>query len=544
MARKSFWAWGLESDEPTMEQMREMAAKVSRQYGVNLEAVAPPKLAELVLRQPRISPPASVAQFCSTETHDRAVHSYGRGFRDRIRAFNRRFPNPPDVVAYPRNEEDVISVLDWCSNSGHTAIPYGAGSSVVGGVEPPEESDGVVSIDLSALDQVLEIDQLSRAARIQAGVYGPALEDQLRPHGFTLRHFPQSFEHSTLGGWIATRSGGHYATNHTHIDDFVESVRMVTPTGIWESRRLPGSGAGPSPDRLVIGSEGILGIITEAWMRIQGRPRFRASAGVTFPTLQASAEAARLIAQSKLWPANCRVLDPGEAANAAGLDGSRSLLVLGFESADVPQSDFIREAITIARDAGGTVDEDAIKIVDPATSGRATSSQATSSNEAGRQGAVGNWRDSFIRAPYLRNMTVGLGLVGDTVETAITWDRWPQLDAAVRDALNGALRRTCGGGTVTCRFTHVYPDGPAPYYTFEGLSKPGGEIETCDELKAAASDAIMAAGGTITHHHAVGRLHRPWYDKQRPDAFAQALRAAKGALDPNGVLNPGVLIDP
>ncbi len=534
MATKSFWAWGLESEEPTMEQMREMAAKVSQQYGVSLEAVAPPKLSELTLRQPRISPPASIAEFCSTDTHSRAVHSYGRGFRDRIRAFNRQFPNPPDVVAYPLNEEDVVSVLDWCSSSGYVAIPYGAGSSVVGGVEPPEDAGGVVSIDLSALDQVLEIDPISRAARIQAGVYGPAMENQLRPHGFTLRHFPQSFEHSTLGGWIATRSGGHYATNQTHVDDFVESVRMVTPTGIWESRRLPGSGAGPSPDRLVIGSEGILGIITEAWMRIQGRPRFRASAGVNFPTLEASANAARLITQSKLWPANCRVLDPGEAANAAGMDGSRSLLVLGFESADVPQGDFMREAIAIARDAGGDVDEDAIKVVD-------TQAQST---DAGRQGAVGNWRDSFIRAPYTRNMTAGLGLVGDTLETAITWDRWPQLDAAVRDALNGALRRTCGGGSVTCRFTHVYPDGPAPYYTFEGLSKPGAEIEACDEIKTAASDAIMAAGGTITHHHAVGKLHRPWYDKQRPDAFAMALRAAKGALDPNGVLNPGVLIDP
>ena len=517
-----------------MEQMREMAAKVSQQYGVSLEAVAPPKLSELVLRPPRIFPPASVAQFCSTDTHSRAVHSYGRGFRDRIRAFNRLFPNPPDVVAFPRHEEDVVSVLDWCSSSGYAAIPYGAGSSVVGGVEPPEDADGVVSIDLSALDQVLEIDPISRAARIQAGVYGPVMENQLRPHGFTLRHFPQSFEHSTLGGWIATRSGGHYATNQTHVDDFVESVRMVTPTGIWESRRLPGSGAGPSPDRLVIGSEGILGIITEAWMRIQGRPRFRASAGVTFPTLEASANAARLITQSKLWPANCRVLDPGEAANAAGLDGSRSLLVLGFESADVPQGDFMREAIAIARDVGGNVDEDAIKVVD-------TQAQST---DAGRQGAVGNWRDSFIRAPYIRNMTAGLGLVGDTLETAITWDRWPHLDAVVREALNGALRRTCGGGSVTCRFTHVYPDGPAPYYTFEGLSKPGSEIEACDEIKTAASDAIMAAGGTITHHHAVGKLHRPWYDKQRPDAFALALRAAKGALDPNGVLNPGVLIDP
>ncbi len=535
MARKSFWAWGMESDEPSAEQMQQAAANLSQRYGVHLDAATPPTLDDLDLRQPRIAPPASVAAFCSTGTHDRAVHSYGRGFRDRVRAFNRQFPNPPDVVAYPRNEREVAAVLEWCSSRGYVAIPYGGGSSVVGGVEPPQDSNGIVSIDLSGLDQVLEVDPVSRAARIQGGVYGPALENQLRPHGVTLRHFPQSFEHSTLGGWIATRSGGHYATNHTHIDDLVESIRLVTPSGVWESRRLPGSGAGPSPDRLAIGSEGVLGIITEAWMRIQGRPRYRASAGVTFPSLQTSAEAARHIVQAKLWPANCRVLDPGEAANAAGLDGKQALLVLGFESADVPQGDLMRQAIAIARDCGGSVEEDAIMVSD---------SQSETASGAGRQGAVGNWRDSFIRAPYNRNMTMGLGLAGDTLETAITWDRWPQLDLAVREALSEALRSTCGGGSVTCRFTHVYPDGPAPYYTFEGLGPRGAEIEVCDQLKQAASDAIMAAGGTITHHHAVGRLHRPWYDQQRPDLFAQALRAAKAAVDPKGVLNPGVLIDP
>ena len=532
MARKSFWAWGMESDEPTIEQVGEAAARLSIQYGRPIETVPAPKLANLNLRKPCITPPASVASFCSTGTHDRAVHSYGRGFRDRVRAFNGQFPNPPDVVAYPRNEQEVISALEWCSKSGHTAIPYGGGSSVVGGVEPPEDSNGVVSIDISSLDRVLEIDEVSRAARIQAGVYGPSLEEQLRPHGFTLRHFPQSFEFSSLGGWIATRSGGHYATNHTHIDDFVESLRMVTPAGVWESRRLPGSGAGPSPDRLAIGSEGILGIITEAWMRIQARPQFRASAGVTFPSFQSGAEAARHVVQAKLWPANCRVLDPGEAATAAGLDGKQALLVLGFESAELPQGELMRAAISIARDSGGIADEDAIKISDAQT------------KEAGRQGAVGNWRDSFLGAPYLRNITVGLGLVGETLETAVTWDRWPQLDASVREALHSALGRLCGGGTVTCRFTHVYTDGPAPYYTFEGLGKRGAEIEMCDEIKKVASDAVMAAGGTITHHHAVGRLHRPWYDQQRPDLFALSLRAAKATVDPKGVLNPGVLIDP
>ncbi len=532
MARRSFWAWGMESDEPTAQQVAETAAQLSKQYGASIETALAPRLADLNLRKPRITPPASLASFCSTDTHDRAVHSYGRGFRDRVRAFNGHFPNPPDVVAHPHDEQEVISALEWCSASGYTAIPYGGGSSVVGGVEPPQDSDGVVSIDISALDQVLEIDEVSRAARIQAGVYGPSLEEQLRPHGFTLRHFPQSFEYSSLGGWIATRSGGHYATNHTHIDDFVESVRMVTPAGVWESRRLPGSGAGPSPDRLAIGSEGILGIITEAWVRIQSRPRFRASAGVTFPSFQSGAEAARHIVQAKLWPANCRVLDSGEVASAAGLDGKQALLVLGFESAELPQDDLMRAAIGIARDSGGSVDEEAIKISD------------AQGSETGRQGAVGNWRDSFLRAPYLRNITVALALVGETLETAVTWDRWPQLDSSVRGALHDALQRLCGGGSVTCRFTHVYPDGPAPYYTLEALGRHGAEIEMCDKLKKAASDAIIAAGGTITHHHAVGRLHRPWYDQQRPDLFAQSLKAAKATVDPHGVLNPGVLIDP
>ena len=416
-------------------------------------------------------------------------------------------------------------------------FPYGGGSSTVAGFEPPDGYGGIVTIDLSALDKILEVDDISRAARIQAGAYGPGLEAQLRPHGFTLRHYPQSFEFSSLGGWIATRSGGHYATNHTHIDDFVESVRMVTPAGVWESRRLPGSGAGPSPDRMAIGSEGILGIITEAWMRIQGRPQYRASAGVTYPSFMAGSEAARRVVQAKLWPANCRLLDPGEARTAAGMDGTRALLILGFESDELPQDDNIRQAVAIARDAGGTVDEAEIRISSPETR------DDSSAGDTGRQGAVGAWRNAFLGAPYQRNITTGLGLVAETLETAITWERWPAMDEMVRGALQETLDRVCGGGTVSCRFTHVYPDGPAPYYTWEGMGRRGAELEMYAEIKQAASDAIMAGGGTITHHHAVGRLHRPWYDQQRPDLFAEALRAAKRALDPNGVLNPGLLVD-
>ena len=538
MSRRSFWAWGLEQDEPTEQQVREAAARLSQRYGVAVEPVMPPRADDLRLRPSRISPPSSLAAICATDDHDRAVHTYGRSFRDRIRAYNLQFPNPPDVVAHPTTEDEVTAVLDWCSSNGYAAIPYGGGSSTVAGFEPPEGYDGIVTIDLSALDQVLKVDDVSRSARIQAGAYGPGLEAQLRPHGFTLRHYPQSFEFSSLGGWIATRSGGHYATNHTHIDDFVESVRMVTPTGVWESRRLPGSGAGPSPDRMAIGSEGILGIITEAWMRIQARPQYRASAGVTFPSFMAGSEGARRVVQAKLWPANCRLLDPGEAQTAAGMDGSRALLIIGFESSDLPQDDNIRQAVTIARDAGGTIAEEDIRISAPGDR-----DGDPSGGDTGRQGAVGAWRNAFIGAPYQRNITTGMGLVAETLETAITWDRWPAMDEMVRGALQETLDRVCGGGSVSCRFTHVYPDGPAPYYTWEGMGRRGAELEMYAEIKQAASDAIMSAGGTITHHHAVGRLHRPWYDQQRPEPFAEALRAAKRALDPNGVLNPGLLVD-
>ena len=289
MARRSFWAWGMESDEPTSEQRRDMAAAMSRKYGVPLESPPMPTVDGLNLPPSRLSPPLALAEICSTDAHDRALHSYGRNFRDRVRAFNCDFPNPIDVVARPRNEREIEAVLEWCSRAGIVAIPYGGGSSVVGGVEPPPDANGSVSIDISSLDQVLEVDDVSRAARIQGGVFGPSLENQLRPQGFTLRHFPQSFEFSSLGGWIATRSGGHYATNHTHIDDFVESMRMLTPTGVFESRRLPGSGAGPSPDRLALGSEGILGIITEAWMRIQVRPVHRPWYDKEIPALFAEA---------------------------------------------------------------------------------------------------------------------------------------------------------------------------------------------------------------------------------------------------------------
>ncbi len=332
-----------------------------------------------------------------------------------------------------------------------------------------------------------------------------------------MRHYPQSFEFSTLGGWIATRSGGHFATLYTHIDDFVESLRTVTPAGIMESRRLPGSGAGPSPDRMMIGSEGSLGIITEAWMRLQGRPRFRADAVFGFPDFFAAARAVRAVSQAGLYPSNLRVIDNAEAG-AYGVNAyEESLLVLAFESADHPVDAWMARAVELMADHGGRRHDD--------------------------EAAGLRWRTAFIRMPYARELTAPMGIINDTFETAITWDKFEPFHVAVRKATEDALIEATGAkGTVSTRFTHVYPDGPAVYYTFNVRGDPGRLIEQWRHIKTRASDALIAAGGTITHHHAVGRDHMPWYRAQRPDLFGKAFAAAKSALDPAGIMNPGVLV--
>jgi alkyldihydroxyacetonephosphate synthase len=531
--KRKFWGWGYEDAGPSAEQEAGIARALSQRFGSALELVPAPREDEIALAAPRVQPPASLRELCSAAPHDRLGHTYGKSFRDVVRALRRRFEPAPDWVAFPRDEREVAAVLDWCTSAHLACIPYGGGSSVVGGVEARvgDGYAGAVSLDLGRLDRVLEIDRASRAARIQGGVLGPALEDQLRPHALTLRHYPQSFEFSTLGGWIATRSGGHYATLYTHVDDFVESLRVVTPSGVVATRRLPGSGAGPAPDRLFIGSEGALGVITEAWMRLQDRPRFRASASVGFPGADGfarGAEAVRLLAQSGLNPSNCRLLDALEAANSGA--GDDAVLLVAFESADHPLDAWIARALEIAAGAGGVLPDGGAK--------------TKTGGEGAREGAAGAWRDAFVSAPYLRDVLSRAGVVSETFETAIPWSRFAEFHDGVMQATRDAVQRVCGAGTVSCRFTHAYPDGPAPYYTILAPGRRGSELEQWDEIKAAASEALIRLGGTITHHHSVGRDHRPGYDREVPPLFRTALAAAKRTLDPAGVLNPGVLLDP
>jgi alkyldihydroxyacetonephosphate synthase len=524
---RSHWGWGWEDEALGEAGLRDAAAGLTQHLGFGSPEPASAVPLEAVRLAPaRLRAPAGAREGLWSGAHaERVRHTHGRAYRDLVRGFRGRFDHPPDLVARPRDEQEVEQVLAWAAGAGAAVIPFGGGTSVVGGVEARvgDGFAGTVSLDLTALDRVLEVDDVSLAARIQGGVLGPDLEAQLTPHGVTLRHFPQSFQFSTLGGWIVTRAGGHFATLQTHVDDLVESVRAITPSGTWASRRLPGSGAGPSPDRLLLGSEGTLGVVTEAWVRVRRKPVHRAGRAVRFADLAAGGQAVRALAQSGLHPENCRLIDAREAALTFAGDGSAALLVLGFESAHEPVDGRLASALALCREAGGAWEAQA---------------------EGARGGAVGSWREAFLRAPYVRDVLVAAGVLSETFETAITWDRFDGFVEAVRGAVQERVRELCGEGIVTCRVTHAYPDGAAPYFTVVAPVRRGAELETWDAVKQVAGDAILAAGGTITHHHAVGRDHRPWYDRQRPEPFAAALAGAKAAVDPTGMLNPGVLLDP
>ncbi|MFC6593474.1 FAD-binding oxidoreductase [Kitasatospora paranensis] len=521
---RSWWGWGYADAQPDDAECAALGALLP---GTLARPLPIPRVADLTIGPPGVTVPSALAHLVTADPRARAAHAMGKAYRDVIRALRGRPGRIPDLVGRPTCDREVADLLDWAGGHGVAVVPFGGGSSVVGGVEYRGDAHrAVLSLDLTAMDRVLEIDTAARSARIQAGALGPVLEEQLRPHGLTLRHFPQSFEFSTLGGWLATRAGGHYATVHTRIDDFVQSLRVVTPAGAGTSRRLPASGAGPSPDRFFLGSEGTLGVITEAWMRLQERPRWKAATSVAFADFHRALDAVRAIAQSDLAPANCRLLDPGEALlSGASHDGS-AVLVLGFESATGPVDGRLAAAVDLACAHGGR------RAVPEAGGDRPS------------EAAVGAWRSAFLRMPYLRDGLARMGAVVETFETAATWGGIPALIDAVRTEVGAAaLKATGHPATINCRLTHVYPDGAAPYFTVAVAGRPGDELEVWDDIKAVVTDILHRHGATITHHHAVGRDHRPGYDLQRPEPFALALRAAKHALDPRGILNPGVLID-
>ncbi len=524
-ARK-FWGWGYDDFQLDSALMRLIEQFLVQGAGLQLTDPAPvPSLDAITLPRARCQAPAPLREILSDDAHERASHTYGKSFRDVCRGLQGDFRNAPDLVARPADEAGIERVLEFASGQRLAVIPYGGGSSVVGGVEAINLHgyDGVISLDLTALSGVVEVDDVSRCARIRGGTLGPDVEAGLKPHGLSLRHYPQSFEFSSLGGWIVTRSGGHYASLHTRIDDFTESVRMLTPSGVMETRRLPSHGAGPAEERLICGSEGIFGVVTEAWMRLQQLPQYRAGATLCFEEFNAGAQACRVLAQSGLHPSNARLVDKREAMMMGLGLGDAHMLIVAFESHDHPVDALLQRAVQLCSDFGG---------VEKKAAGR------SAEQETGAE----QWKESFLRAPYLRDEMIRRGLVAETLETSITWDRFERFHSEIRACARDMIEQECGRGFITCRFTHIYPDGCAPYYTIIGQGRPGAQVEQWDRIKSAISDVILREGGSITHHHAVGRDHVPWYVQQATPIVQSMLRGAKYALDPDWIMNPGVLL--
>ena len=471
----------------------------------------------------------------ATDTAQRAIYSLGKGYRDAVRIRRGEVPHPTDAVVRPQTEEQVAAVLAEAARRGIAVIPFGGGTSVVGGVEPAGDRP-TITLHLQHLARVLAVDPVSATATVEAGILGPALEADLNARGFTLGHFPQSFQFSSLGGWIATRSGGQKSTLYGKIEERVQSLRLSFPGGTITTPEVPAAAAGPDLNQLIVGSEGILGVITQATMRLAPLPQRTEYRGYLFPAFPAGVEAAREMMQRDLTPAVLRLSDePETAVNLAfratprglaaaiekaggwylarrGINLSRaSLLILGFEGEEPAVRSYWQRAKPILRRWGGV--------------------------SVGR-GPGRVWERGRYEAPYLRDVLLDHAILVDTLETATTWDRYLTLHAAVRDAIAAALGDR---GLVIAHLSHSYPHGGSIYFTFIARQEEGQELQQWERVKTAATQAIMNNGAALSHHHGIGSDHRPWMAAYIGPGGARAVAALKQAFDPQDIMNPGKL---
>lgn len=482
-----------------------------------------------------------------TDKRARVEHAYGKSYRDLIRIRAGLVTAPPDAVVYPHDEAEISALLAWAAEREVAIVPFGGGSSVVGGVEPIRDGRPTVTLDLARLDRVLSIDRESRTARIQAGATGPEIEAQVNEHGFTLGHFPQSFEFSTLGGWIATRAAGQTSIGYGKIEGMTQAVRVITPVGPIETKDVPATAAGPSVRHMMIGSEGIYGVITEATMRIRPQPDVQDYRGILFPDFEDGVGAFRDLMQSdSLRPAIIRLSDGPETTAFAvlgrehsglrhwidraaevylkvrgySLKGSTALMLLGFDGGrhSLPQQWSL--ALDICRAHDGLA--------------------------MGR--SVGkSWKRERFAQPYLRDTLLSHSILVDTLETATNWSGLMSLYETMVGTLKNAITANGGGpGYVMTHVSHAYPQGASLYSTYLGqqipTSDPLVKQAQWEGIKQATTDAILDAGGTLSHHHGVGRDHAPWLEQEIGHTGVQALRSLKRSLDPDGTTNPGTLL--
>ncbi len=470
-----------------------------------------------------------------TETEDRLRHATGCGYVDLARLRNGALDAAPDAVLLPRDAEAVRRVLEVCAAEGIAVVPFGGGTSVVGGVEPLRgEHSRLVSLDLAAL-RAVEVDHRSLTARLGAGLRGPEAEAALAAEGVVLGHYPQSFEYATIGGFAATRSAGQASSGYGRFDALVSSVRLLAPAGELRTLETPHTAAGPALRELVVGSEGVFGVIPDVTVRVRPRPEQRRYEAWIAESFEAGAEIVRALAQGPGLPDVIRVSDEEETEVSLALSGPRGIAGRAFDG----YLGLRRRRRGCLIVVGIEGDEESV------ARRRALAVRALRRGGAAYlgQGAGRSWEHGRFQGPYLRDTLMGMGAMVETLETAHTWSRLHELHAGVGAAIRDSLARQGTPGLAFCHLSHAYGDGASLYFTFISRSRRGEEVEQWREVKRAACEAIVAYNGTITHHHAVGRDHAPYMRAEVGDTGLDVLQAVKEELDPTGIMNPGKLLE-
>jgi alkyldihydroxyacetonephosphate synthase len=526
------WGWGEPGAGPPLPE--HAAVLLRERLGVSGEIVAPPA--------PRVSLPDPVpapalraaleravgAEHVRDDDRTRLLRAAGKSYLDLLALRAGALDAAPDLVVAPGAHAEAQAVIEACAEHGAAVIPFGGGTSVVGGVAPDRGGhDAAVSLDLGRLDALHELDARSRTARVGAGMRLPELDHALAPHGLRLGHVPQSYEWATVGGCAATRSAGQASTGFGRFDVLVAAVRMATPAGELATLGGPASAAGPDVRALALGSEGALGAITELTLRLRPVAAERRYEAWLFRSFAAGCDALRALAQDGIAPDVARLSDEDETATSFALAGGhalarRGLQALGYRPGCLLVAGWEGERRAVARRR------------------RAAAARLRGAALPLGRGPGEAWRAARFAGPHLRDALLDRGVLVETLETAATWSGLAGLHRAVRDAVAGALPAT--PPVTGCHLSHLYPDGASLYFTVLARQDPGDPARQWLAAKRAAGDAIAAAGATITHHHAVGRDHVPWIAGEHGSLGVALLGAVKRGCDPAGVMNPGKLL--
>ena len=552
VSQMKWWGWGDEHKEFDASDKPFLMPFITRELGLSEEdeeVVRPVSIEEVKLpgqslNQGFLDETRSALREDQVKTSDkeRLIHSYGKSFRDLWRVRRGIVDSSPDCVVYPESEDDVCALMKAAKEHDVVLIPFGGGSNIAGCLENREtNSRMVVSLDMKRMDRVLDVDEESCVARIQAGSSGPIMEEQLTERGFTLGHFPDSFEFSTVGGWVATRSAGMQSDKYGKIEDMVLSVRMVTPSGVLVTRTVPKSSNGIDVNHICIGSEGILGVITEISLQVHRLPEKKEFYGYLFPDFESGVKAMRQCVDEDCMPTIARLNDPGKTA-----------LSFAFKSSQPFHKDLMGKVVKKYLAVVRGFDMDKVCLMIMAVEGDKRTFRRLRSRVHAiyrKHGAFKlgispgrAFQESKYDFPYLRDFAMDRGVVCDVSETSTVWSNLLPLYHSTIESIEKAIEETGVAPFAGCHISHCYHTGTSLYFTFACMENESGGLRQYLLIKKAAEDAFLRGGATLSHHHAVGFEHAPWLEEDISETGVLAVRSVKEGLDPGGVMNPGKIL--